>query len=85
MAIPAYCSTTEPSTAILKSNWFLQCRMNATKSEPESDSETQESLSEFQFIDVNQDVLSIPMSCTEMKTEIEVSGILVNGVGVFLF
>jgi hypothetical protein len=59
--------------------------MNATKSEPESDSETQESLSEFQFIDVNQDVLSIPMSCTEMKTEIEVSGILVNGVGVFLF
>jgi hypothetical protein len=56
--------------------------MNTTKVEPESDPETQESLSEFQFIDVNQDVLSVPMSCTEMKAEVEVGGILVNEVGV---
>jgi hypothetical protein len=59
--------------------------MNTTKVEPESDSETQESLSEFQFIDVNRDVLSVPISCTEMKTKIEVSGILVNEVGAFSF
>jgi len=52
--------------------------MNTTKVEPESDPEVQESLSEFQFIDVNQDVLSLPMPCTE----IEVSGIKVNEVQV---
>jgi hypothetical protein len=56
--------------------------MNTTKAEPESDPETQESLSEFQFIDVNQDVLSVQMSCTEMKGEIEVSELLVNEVQV---
>jgi len=56
--------------------------MNTTKVEPESDPETHESHSEFQFIDVNQDVLSVPMPCTEMKAEIEVSGILVNEVQV---
>jgi hypothetical protein len=59
--------------------------MNTTKVEPESDSETQESLTEFQFIDVNQDVLSVPMSYTEMKTESEVSGILVDEIGVSSF
>jgi hypothetical protein len=56
--------------------------MSSTKVELESGRETQESLSEFQFIDVNQDVLSIPMPCTEVKAEIEVSGILVNEVRV---
>jgi len=48
--------------------------MNTTKVEPESDPETQWALSEFQFIDVNQDVLSVPIQCTEMKAETEVSG-----------
>jgi hypothetical protein len=47
--------------------------MKTTKIELESDPETQDSLSEFQFIDVNQDVLSVPMPCTEMKADIEVS------------
>jgi len=58
--------------------------MNTTKVEPESDPEAQESLSEFQFIDVNQDMLSVPMPCTEMKVESEVSGIKVNEVQVLL-
>jgi len=56
--------------------------MNTTKVEPESDPEAQESLSEFQFINVNHDMLSVPVPCTEMKAEIEVSGIKVNEVQV---
>jgi hypothetical protein len=50
------------------------------KVEPESDSETQEPYSEFQFIDVHQKFLSVPMPFTEMKTEIKVSGILENEI-----
>jgi hypothetical protein len=52
------------------------------KVEPESDSETQEPYSEFQFIDVHQKFLSVPMPFTEMKTEIKVSGIFENEIRI---
>jgi hypothetical protein len=50
--------------------------MNMIKVEPESDCETQAPYSEFQFIDVHQKFLSVSMPFTEMKTEMEVSGML---------
>jgi hypothetical protein len=47
--------------------------MNLTKIEPESDSETPEPYSQFQFSNVHQKLMSAPVSFTEMKTEIKVS------------
>jgi hypothetical protein len=52
--------------------------MNITKTEPDSDSETQQSCSESQFIDVHQKFLSLPVSFTEIK----VSWMLGNETGV---
>jgi hypothetical protein len=56
--------------------------MNIIKGEPESDTETQEPYSEFQFIDVHQKFLSVPMPVTETKTEIKVSGLLENEIRI---
>jgi len=58
----------------LRVNWFFYCRMNLTKIEPESDSETPEPYSQFQFTNVHQKLMSVPVSFTEMKAEIKVRG-----------
>jgi len=48
--------------------------MNLAKIEPESDSETSETYSQFQFTNVHQKLMSVPVSFAEMKTEIKVRG-----------
>ena len=48
--------------------------MNLTKIEPESDSETPEPYSQFQFTNAHQKLMPVPVSFTEMKTEIKVRG-----------
>jgi len=48
--------------------------MNLTKIEPESDSETPEPYTQFQFTNVHQKLMSVPVSFTEMKAEIKVRG-----------
>jgi hypothetical protein len=48
--------------------------MNLTKAEPESDSETPETYSQFQFINEHQKLMSVPVSFTEIKSEIKVRG-----------
>jgi hypothetical protein len=56
--------------------------MNLTKTESDSDPETSEPYSQFQFTSVHQKLMSLPVSFTEVTTEIKVRGWQKNKTGI---